>query len=47
MELVISICLGVWVAIGAIFCFIHYKNDEKRSKKLNEEIEENNERGDQ
>ena len=39
MELVISIFLGVWVAVGAILCLIHYKKDEKRSEKLNDEIE--------
>ena len=47
MELVISIFLGVWVALGAILCLIHYKNDDKRSKKLNEEKEEDNEGGNQ
>ncbi len=46
MELVISIFLGAWVAFGAILCLIHYKNDEKRSKELNEK-NENDERGEQ
>ena len=32
MELIISIGLGVWIALGGIVAYFYYKNDDKREK---------------
>ena len=32
MELVISICLGIWIALSGIVCYFYYKNDEERGE---------------
>jgi len=32
MEIVISICLGVWIMISGVVCYIYMKNDKKREE---------------
>lgn len=32
MEAVISVCLGVWVMLSGVICFIYMKNDDRREK---------------
>lgn len=33
MELVISICLGLWIAFSGMIGYFYYKNDDKRGEK--------------
>ena len=33
MELVISIGLGLIIALGGLLCYLYYKNDDKREGK--------------
>ena len=33
MEILISICLGVWIMISGIVCYMYMKNDKKREEK--------------
>ena len=33
MEFVISIGLGIWIALAGVVSFAHYKNDEKRENR--------------
>lgn len=32
MEIVISICLGVWIMISGIVCYVYVRNDKKREE---------------
>ena len=47
MELAISIGLGVWVALGALICLLHLRNDNKREEKAKEVLNGENSRGEQ
>jgi len=33
MEAVISVCLGIWIMLSGVICFVYMKNDEKREEK--------------
>lgn len=33
MELILSICLGAWIALSGIVGYLYYKNDDKRGHK--------------
>ncbi len=33
MELIISVCLGIWIALSGVICYLYMDRDDKRGGK--------------